>query len=172
MKYGDSFMDCLYGIVEEPQPDPPHIGLSDEFWKKKTARNRESGGSKYKRKKRAILFKNNWSCYYCGRPEMENSRLTLDHVTPKARGGGNRNENLVAACPDCNQLKAAYTLEQFWNKHPEFLLLRRDLNFENGMNAHEPWCANPYSDLFVTERFWDNYFKGNENRMVMSLQVK
>jgi 5-methylcytosine-specific restriction endonuclease McrA len=38
--------------------------------------------------------------------------LTLDHVKPLSKGGGNSWENLVTACMSCNQRKGQHTLKQ------------------------------------------------------------
>lgn len=37
----------------------------------------------------------------------------LDHLTPVARGGSGRPENITLACRDCNRAKLAKTLEEF-----------------------------------------------------------
>lgn len=55
-------------------------------------------------------------CHWCGEP-MQNRdphlRPTRDHVIPRSRGGGGR-ENIVFACFDCNQLKGDMPPEA-WN---------------------------------------------------------
>ena len=40
------------------------------------------------------------TCGYCGQPAT-----TVDHVTPKARGGADDEGNLMAACLSCNSGK-------------------------------------------------------------------
>jgi 5-methylcytosine-specific restriction endonuclease McrA len=57
--------------------------------------------------KREILRRDNYRCQYCGR---KTSRLTLDHVVPRYRGGPHSWTNLVAACPQCNRRKGGRTL--------------------------------------------------------------
>ncbi len=59
--------------------------------------------------KREILRRDGYRCQYCGR---ETSRLTIDHVIPRHRGGGYNWENLVAACPECNRHKGGRTPEE------------------------------------------------------------
>lgn len=58
-------------------------------------------------------------CHYCERAFFQNQytklRPTLDHLYPKALGGTNHYDNLVAACHTCNCLKANMTLIQFLN---------------------------------------------------------
>ena len=54
---------------------------------------------------RASLFRrDDFQCQYCGcRPGA--SRLTIDHVIPRARGGRTSWENCVVACAACNAHK-------------------------------------------------------------------
>ncbi len=53
-----------------------------------------------------IFNRDKYTCQYCG----EQSRhLTLDHVTPRYRGGQHTWENVVSACVDCNRKKAGRT---------------------------------------------------------------
>ncbi|GAA1765933.1 HNH endonuclease [Streptomonospora arabica] len=54
-----------------------------------------------KRLRYEILRRDNHTCRYCG-ATAPNAELTIDHVTPKALGGDDKPENLVAACVDCN----------------------------------------------------------------------
>ena len=44
------------------------------------------------------------TCQYCGR-RIARELLTIDHVTPRSRGGKNTWENLVLACITCNKKK-------------------------------------------------------------------
>jgi len=39
-------------------------------------------------------------------------QLTIDHVMPASKGGGNTWENLVTACAPCNSKKGDKTLKQ------------------------------------------------------------
>lgn len=60
-----------------------------------------------KRKWRQSI-KEHWDnkCAYCGSKE----NLTLDHITPRAKGGTDRITNLVCACSNCNSNKG----HQYW----------------------------------------------------------
>ena len=55
-----------------------------------------------------ILLRDHSTCQYCGR-QFTPSELTLDHVLPRSRGGGNTWLNTVAACGRCNQRKGDRT---------------------------------------------------------------
>lgn len=56
-----------------------------------------------------ILRRDNNKCQYCGK-KLPN--LTIDHVLPKSRGGGDTWENLVAACVKCNNIKGNRTPDE------------------------------------------------------------
>jgi len=58
---------------------------------------------------RAMIYKrDNDTCQYCG----ATTRLTIDHVIPRCRGGQDTWENLVVACSSCNTKKGNTLLEQ------------------------------------------------------------
>jgi 5-methylcytosine-specific restriction endonuclease McrA len=59
--------------------------------------------------KREILRRDAHTCQYCG---SRLSRLTIDHVVPRYRGGSYEWENLVTACPQCNRRKGGRTLQE------------------------------------------------------------
>lgn len=56
-----------------------------------------------------ILRRDSFKCAYCGRSDVQ---LTVDHVFPKARGGGESWENLVTACTICNNRKGDRTPDE------------------------------------------------------------
>lgn len=49
-----------------------------------------------------ILRRDSYKCGYCGRSDLP---LTIDHITPRARGGSDTWENLICACTVCNNRK-------------------------------------------------------------------
>lgn len=53
-----------------------------------------------------IIRRDAHRCQYCGRTDMT---LTVDHIVPRARGGSDAWENLVAACVTCNNRKGDRT---------------------------------------------------------------
>ena len=58
---------------------------------------------------RQNIFKRDGNeCQYCG----TRKELTIDHVTPRARGGIDSWTNLVTACKKCNTKKGDYTPEE------------------------------------------------------------
>lgn len=59
-----------------------------------------------KKRKRAAKRQGN-RCWICGeqmsRKPGDPRRLTLDHVLARSLGGGGRQQNIRAACAECNQ---------------------------------------------------------------------
>src|SRR5690348_15535895 len=58
-----------------------------------------------------ILLRDRNTCQYCG-VVLPASELTLDHVTPRSRGGASTWENLVACCHTCNRKKGNSLLSE------------------------------------------------------------
>ena len=53
-----------------------------------------------------ILHRDNHSCQYCG---CKGSKLSIDHVMPRSRGGEDSWENVTTACLNCNVTKGNRT---------------------------------------------------------------
>lgn len=53
--------------------------------------------------KKNVLLRDDYRCAYCS--SKGGSEMTVDHVTPKSRGGASSWTNLVACCSRCNQRK-------------------------------------------------------------------
>ena len=56
-----------------------------------------------------ILKRDGHRCQYCARRSVP---MTIDHVMPKERGGGDTWENLVCCCHACNRRKGNRTPEE------------------------------------------------------------
>jgi hypothetical protein len=52
-------------------------------------------------KRREVYERDGWACRHCGGTDD----LTLDHVVPRSRGGGDEIENLQTLCRPCNSRK-------------------------------------------------------------------
>jgi len=65
--------------------------------------------------RRAIFDRDNNTCQYCGK-KMRKDKLTIDHVIPKSRGGGEAWDNLVLACFECNAKKRNKSHEEMGMK--------------------------------------------------------
>ena len=68
--------------------------------------------------KNYLLTKWQHQCAYC---QASASRLEIDHVHPRSRGGSHRVSNLVIACRACNQAKADQPIEVFLADRPDLL---------------------------------------------------
>lgn len=58
--------------------------------------------------RKRIYERDHHKCGYCGSTRS----LTIDHILPKSRGGGNSWTNLVTCCHPCNLKKADRTPEE------------------------------------------------------------
>ena len=61
--------------------------------------------------RKGLFKRDNARCAYCGK-ELTMSTMTVDHVIPKAQGGKNIWENVVASCRPCNFKKGNKTPKQ------------------------------------------------------------
>lgn len=94
--------------------------------------NLEATTSSEARKKWKDSIKEYWNyeCAYCG----SSDNLTLDHITPRIKGGSDRITNIVCACEECNHSKG----HQFWSdwylKQHFFTIERLSdiINWQNG----------------------------------------
>lgn len=67
-----------------------------------TVPKRRTGSGKVKPKVRARVYKRDGHrCVKCGATR----KLTIDHIVPKSRGGGNGEHNLQTMCRPCNNAK-------------------------------------------------------------------
>jgi 5-methylcytosine-specific restriction endonuclease McrA len=71
-------------------------------------------------------------CAYC---DEQVSKIELEHVIPRSRGGGQSVKNLVLACPTCNQRKGKRTAEEFGFPHLQQSHLR-DAGVMNAIRWH------------------------------------
>jgi 5-methylcytosine-specific restriction endonuclease McrA len=67
--------------------------------------------------RRNVLIRDCWTCQYCGKSSKDQTKLTIDHVMPKSRGGDSSWTNLVAACERCNGVKGNKTPKE-WGCRP------------------------------------------------------
>lgn len=83
----------------------------------------------YERKelsRRNVLMRDGYACQYCGR-KLNSADLTIDHVTPRARGGRTSWDNVVTCCRKCNARKGDRLPDEAGMKllkHPQALSWR------------------------------------------------
>lgn len=61
----------------------------------------------------AIYLRDGMACIYCGKTVEQKAQLTLDHIRPRCRGGGNESHNLVTACIQCNAKRGSRAFAPF-----------------------------------------------------------
>jgi len=68
-------------------------------------------------------------CWFCGRVAK-----TIDHATPRSRGGKNTADNLLPSCEYCNNLKGDLSVSQF-RKYVKAILARKILSTQMAMGG-------------------------------------
>ena len=86
-------------------------------------------------KLKRFIYRVRQRCNWCQVP-LALAEATLDHLTPLARGGSNRLENLTLACLACNQLRNEREMKRFvpLEKHHKPGKRRK---YRNGRVKHE-----------------------------------
>jgi 5-methylcytosine-specific restriction endonuclease McrA len=90
-----------------------------------------------------LLEKFNRKCIYCGKTD---TRLEIEHLIPKSKGGSNRVSNLGIACQPCNQRKGNRDVN-------EFLKRKQDLAKKILTQAKKPLA----SSAAVNATRWELY---------------
>ena len=81
-----------------------------------------------------ILERDLYRCRYCGLDGMANFEnslvMSVDFVLPRARKGGKKPDNLVAACRACNVIKGHRVFKNFEDAKAYILKRRAELRTE------------------------------------------
>jgi 5-methylcytosine-specific restriction endonuclease McrA len=75
-------------------------------------------GYRHEQIRLAVLARDGYSCHWCG-----GDATTADHLTERARGGGDSIDNYVASCKPCNSRRGAIfgnRLRALRDRHPFF----------------------------------------------------
>lgn len=133
----------------------PITGISQELVKFDTQKmlNPEVSGKEYQQGtlfgyevREYLLEKWGHQCAYCG---AKNTRLEVEHIHPKSKGGSDRISNLGIACHDCNQKKGSLDIKTFLKDKPNTLKkiltqAQKPLKDVAAMNmtiiCQENWC--------------------------------
>jgi 5-methylcytosine-specific restriction enzyme A len=65
--------------------------------------------------KQYLLERNNYQCQSCGKVAQD-TKLTIDHITPLAKGGSNDISNLQILCRSCNSRKK-HSFDSRFDRH-------------------------------------------------------
>ena len=68
----------------------------------RAASHRELGTQRWKDQRLRVLKRDSYICHYCSGEATQ-----VDHVIPRANGGGHELDNLVACCAPCNTRKGS-----------------------------------------------------------------
>ncbi|HWK35212.1 HNH endonuclease signature motif containing protein [Sphingomonas sp.] len=110
------------------------------------------------------------ACAYCANTE----RLTMDHLIPRIRGGGDEGANLVLACGRCNSAKSGVDLLLWYERRgvfPPLMVLRRYIKLGAGYCEREALfdCALGAAELrdlpFLVQRLPVRYPPLDEMRL-------
>jgi len=85
-----------------------------------------------------IYKRDSYECVYCG----SKKDLTLDHVLPKSRGGGNEWTNLVTSCFKCNLKKGSKTPDE-----------------AKMTMKHRPFAPTLINENVGMQKIWNDYQK-------------
>jgi 5-methylcytosine-specific restriction endonuclease McrA len=100
--------------------------------------------------RRNLFARDRNQCQYCGK-HFPTADLSIDHITPKAHGGGETWENLVCACIWCNARKGGRTPAQAgMTLIREARRPRRNplISLRLGNEKYQSWKA------FLDEAYW------------------
>ena len=61
--------------------------------------------------RRAVFKRDKNECQYCGQ-HLNSDSITIDHITPRSRGGKSTFENCVTSCKTCNKRKGHKSIEE------------------------------------------------------------
>jgi len=98
--------------------------------------------------RKTLWRRDDFQCQYCGARDCE---LTIDHITPKSKGGVTCWENCCLACVKCNTKKSNRTLKEAGMKffYPDFKPTKPKYNFfKNDIIKCKTWAQ------FFEEMYW------------------
>lgn len=120
--------------------------------------------------KRAVKFTRrniykhyNYRCCYCGNT-FHTSKLNLDHVIPKSRGGKTNWENIVTSCLPCNTKKRNRTPEEAGMRllthptRPKWKGNKSVLEINSNIEIKLSW------QKIIDAAYWDQELKKDRNK--------
>ena len=61
-------------------------------------------GSDWQKTRERILIRDGWQCSACGK-YLKDADATVDHITPRSKGGSDEDWNLISLCRRDNAIK-------------------------------------------------------------------
>jgi len=101
--------------------------------------------------RRNLFARDRNQCQYCGKT-YPTSELSIDHVLPRAKGGGDSWENLVCACVRCNARKGGRTPEEAQMKMVRKAVRPKRnplISIRLGQERYSSWKA------FLDDAYWN-----------------
>ena len=100
--------------------------------------------------RRNVFKRDRYTCQYCGvQPGTE--ELTIDHITPRAKGGISSWENCVLACIECNKRKGDLTVEKAGMKLRK---IPKKPTWKSLMQV-DPKLRRQSWDAFLSRAYWE-----------------
>jgi hypothetical protein len=96
--------------VEEPAPEQL------EIWPMGEPERQPEAPRHIPRRRKEVFDKCGGKCHYCGEVLTLDGKWHIEHMMPRALGGGDDPLNLVAACVPCNLQKSDRTALEFVSK--------------------------------------------------------
>ncbi len=103
--------------------------------------------------KAAVLLRDGNKCVYCGK-SGKRTKLEMEHVVPKSKGGSDRYDNRVASCKECNDKKGNKSLEEFLKRRPKKLA---EIKAKLGMNLADATHMNMILPRLVADLRQDGW---------------
>lgn len=104
---------CTRSMCGHVQPCPVHGRAARRDYDQRRGSSAERGYDGRWQKLRLIVLAEEPLCFYCNARGRVVAADTVDHKTPKTRGGTDDRDNLCGACSTCNFSKAGRTAEEF-----------------------------------------------------------
>ena len=95
-----------------------------------------------RREFRQQIFKDwDWKCAYCD-SQLNERNATIDHITPKFKGGHSTRSNMCCCCSLCNREKASSLLEDWY--------IEGNVNYcEKRLDRLKAWIEQSYCSIEI-----------------------
>lgn len=107
-------------------------------------------------KKERQIQRQNSACLYCG-TTLSFESCQMDHIVPQADGGSNREENLVACCPNCNLSKGALPFVTWARTN-----VKTEVQIDEAIARLKTWERGG-----IPKAAWSRYLKNVESRLTL-----